>query len=286
LVNITENYKENIKTAKALGFDFGQICIWNMDFYTNENLKELKETLEKEEFRATDLWCGWRGPVVWSHPQKYSTLGLVPDYLRAVRMEDLRRGAKFAYDLGVSTVVTHTGFIPDDPYHPTHIAIVNELKAFCKELKDRGQRFAFETGEELPTTLVQFIKSIGEDNIGINLDPANMLINGRGNSYDSLCMFAPYVRGFHAKDGVYPKNGDPKGKEVMVGLGEANFPKLIDKLVEIGYDGYLSIEREIAEGDTRNAEIVKTKKYLEKLIKKSERKQKIKKLFSSLRKKA
>ena len=69
LVDIKENYKESIRQAKALGFDFGQLCIWNMDFYTPKNLQELKATLEAEDFTATALWCGWCGPVVWSHPQ-------------------------------------------------------------------------------------------------------------------------------------------------------------------------------------------------------------------------
>ena len=113
-----------------------------------------------------------------------------------------------------------------------------------------------------------------------------MLINGRGNSYDSLCLFAPYVFGFHAKDGVYPAGNEPKGHEVMVGKGQANFPKLIEKLVEIGYDGYLSIEREIKEGDQRNAEILETKKYLERLIAKYERRKKVKDALSKFFKKS
>ena len=266
LVNITENYKENIKTAKALGFDFGQICIWNMDFYTNENLKELKETLEKEEFRATDLWCGWRGPVVWSHPQKYSTLGLVPDYLRAVRMEDLRKGARFACDLGISTIVTHTGFIPDDPYHPTHIAIVNELKAFCMELKDRGQRFAFETGEELPLTLNILINEIGLDNVGINFDPANFVSGGRGNPNDAMELLGSRVFGMHAKDAIPPKFGEFGGKQTQIGEGRVNFRRLIEQLKEFDYDGDIVIEHEMANRADRNADIKEAKLYLENII--------------------
>ena len=93
-----------------------------------------------------------------------------------------------------------------------------------------------------------------------------MMINGRGNSYDSLCMFAPYVRGFHGKDAIYPQDGNPKGKEVMVGKGGANFPRLVEKLVEIGYDGSITIERETQEGEERDREIVETKRYLEELI--------------------
>ncbi len=266
LVNVDANYKENIAEAKRLGFDFGQLCIWNMDFYTEENLKELKETLKKENFNPIALWCGWRGPVVWSHPQKYSTLGLVPDYLRKARMEDLSRGAKFAYDLGVASIITHTGFVPDDPYNPAHIAIVNELQWFCKELKERGQRFLFETGQELPITLNILINEIGLDNVGINFDPANLISGGRGNPNDAMEMLVSRVFCMHAKDAVPAKFGEVKGTQTVVGEGRVDFPCLIRQLKDFGYEGDIVIEHELHGRQDRNADIIKTKAYLEQII--------------------
>ena len=266
LIDITKNYKETIRKAKAQGFDFGQICIWDMDFYTDENLQELKETLEKEQFRVTDVWCGWSGPVDWTYPGKYSTLGLVPDYLRAARMADLRKGAKFAYDLGVSTIITHTGFLPDDPYHPTHIAIVNELRVFCKELKERGQRFAFETGEELPLTLNILINEIGLDNVGVNFDPANFVSGGRGNPNDAMEMLGCRVFGMHAKDAVPAKFGEVNGKQTQIGEGKVDFRRLIQQLKDVGYQGGIVIEHEMAGRADRDADIAEAKIYLEKII--------------------
>ena len=266
LVDITENYKENIREAKELGFDFGQIAIWNMDFYTEENLRELKETLEKESFKPISMWCGWSGPVDWSYPRKYSTLGLVPDYLRAVRMQDLRRGARFAYDMGISTVVTHTGFIPDDPFHPTHIAIVNELKDFCKELATRGQRFAFETGEELPITLNILINEIGLDNVGVNFDPANFVSGGRGNPNDAMDMLGCHVVGMHAKDAVPAKFGEFGGHQTPLGEGSVNFCRLLEQLKEVGYEGDIVIEHEMSGRPDRRGDIAKSKVLLEKMI--------------------
>lgn len=266
LVNIDKNYKENIREAKMLGFDFGQIAIWDMDFYTNENLSELKATLEKEKFSVSDVWCGWSGPVVWGHPQKYSTLGLVPDYLRAQRMNDLKKGARFAYDLGVETIVTHTGFIPDDPYHPTHIAIVNELKNFCTELKGRGQRFAFETGEEIPLTLNILINEIGLTNIGVNFDPANLISNGRGNPNDAMELLGSRIFGIHAKDALPPQFGEVGGKQTKVGEGKVNFRRLLEQLKEFEYKGDIVIEHEMVGREDRKKDILDTKIHLEKLI--------------------
>lgn len=278
-IHATDNIYEQIRFAKSLGFDNTQLLVWDVSLYTDEFAAEINRACRDFDFKITGLWCGWFRSGSFAYPEMYETIGFVPVAYRHQRMLDMLRGAEFARKIGVRDVITHMGFLPDDPNHEDRLGAMVTIKHICKTIAPYGQRFLFETGEELPTSLVQFIQSIGEDNIGINLDPANMLINGRGNSYDSLCMFAPYVFGFHAKDGVYPKNGDPKGKEVMVGKGEANFPKLIDKLVEIGYDGYLSIEREIAEGGQRNREVVRTKKYLERLIEKSEKKLAKKKLL-------
>ena len=270
---------EQIKATRALGFDNAQLLVWNVKLYTDELAEKIMRACRDFDFKITGLWCGWFRAGTFAYPEMYETIGFVPVAYRDQRTRDFLLGAEFARKIGVRDVITHMGFLPDDPNHEDRLGAMVAIKHICKMIAPFGQRFLFETGEELPTSLVQFIKSIGEENIGINLDPANMLINGRGNSYDTLCMFAPYVYGFHAKDGVYPKNGEPKGHEVLVGTGEVNFPKLIDKLTEIGYDGYLSIEREIAEGDKRNAEIVKTKIYLERLIKRAQITLAIKKLF-------
>lgn len=266
LVDIDKNYKENIRYAKSLGFDFGQIAIWDMDFYTNENLSELKATLEKEKFSVSDVWCGWSGPVVWGHPQKYSTLGLVPDYLRAQRIKDLKKGARFAYDLGVSTIITHTGFIPDNPYHPTHIAIANELRCLCTELEVRGQKFAFETGEEIPLTLNILINEIGTKNVGVNFDPANLISGGRGNPNDAMELLGSRIFGMHAKDAIPAKFGEVGGKQTQIGEGRVDFRRLFEQLKEFGYKGDIVIEHEMSGREDRARDIAEAKIYLEKLI--------------------
>lgn len=266
-VDITKNYKEQIRHAKKLGFNCGQLAQWDMSFYTEENLAELKKTLEEEQFEVSAFWCGWTGPVIWSYPDMYHSLGLVPEYLRQQRIEDLRRGAKFAYDLGVKNVVTHIGYFPDDPYNPTHIAIVQALKMLCGELKERGQNFTFETGEELPVTLGVLIKEIGLENVGVNFDPANLLSGGRANPNDAMDILGCRVFGMHAKDSVPAKFGEPKGREVPIGEGKVDFKRLLCQLKDIGYKGDIFIEHEMYNRENRDGEILNSKEYLEALIK-------------------
>ena len=95
-VDITENFEAKIRHARSLGFDFGQLAIWDMDFYTEENLAALKKLLAEVDFTVTDLWCGWSEPVVWTYPERHTTLGLVPKEYRAKRLEELKRGGRFA----------------------------------------------------------------------------------------------------------------------------------------------------------------------------------------------
>ena len=268
LVDITEKYEEKIRHAKSLGFDFGQLVIWNMDFYTDENLAVLKKLLAEIDFTVTDLWCGWSAPVVWKYPHKYTTLGLVPKEYRATRLEELRRGGKFAYDLGVKSIITHTGFIPDDPAAEAHIGVVECLKDLCSELNERGQTFSFETGEELPLTLSIMINEIGLDNVGVNFDPANLLSGGRGNPNDAMELLGCRVTGFHAKDSVPAKFGELGGHQTPVGEGEVDFERLLNQLKKFGYKGDIVIEHEMYSRPDRDGDILKSREYLEALIKK------------------
>ena len=266
LINITENYRETIINAKKNGFDFGQLVMWDPDFYTDENARDLKALLEEVDFKAISFWCGWSGVAQWGYPAMYQSLGLVPDWLRDRRLNDLKKGAEFAHKLGIDLITTHAGYLPDDPNHPTHVAIVSALKELCLELDKRGQKFSFETGEELPLTLSLMIKEIGLDNVGVNFDPANLYINGRGNPNDAMDLLGCRVFGMHAKDAIPPTFGNPKGKEMQIGHGKVDFKELLIKLKEFGYDGDIVIEREIPYDEERDRQIRESKVYLEKII--------------------
>ena len=265
-VDITDDFEGKIRHAKSLGVDFGQLAVWTMDFYTDENLEALKKLLSELDFTVCDLWCGWSAPVVWGYPDKYTTLGLVPAQYRAQRLDDLRRGALFAHKLGVKNIITHTGFIPDDPSAEEHIGVVECLQTLCSELNERGQSFAFETGEELPLTLSIMMSEIGLDNVGVNFDPANFISGGRANPNDAMELLGCRVTGMHAKDAVPAKFGEVGGHQVPVGEGRVDFEKLFVQLKEAGYEGDIVIEHEMYSRPDRDVDILRSKEYLEKLI--------------------
>ena len=99
----------------------------------------------------------------------------------------------------------------------------------------------------------------------INLAPANLLMYGKANPVDALEVFGEYVMGIHGKDGKYPTDGHHLGDEVPLGQGKVNYPAFIAKLKEVGYEGDITIEREI-DGDEQKKDIRMAKDLLDKLI--------------------
>jgi len=139
------------------------------------------------------------------------------------------------------------------------------VKVIAQELKQNDQNLLFETGQETPVVLLRLFEEINTGNLFINLDPANLIQYGKANPIDALDVFGSYVRGVHAKDGFYPTNGRELGREVKVGEGKVNFPVFLRELKAHGYDGSLTIEREIS-GEQQLIDIRETQTYLQKLI--------------------
>ena len=108
-------------------------------------------------------------------------------------------------------------------------------------------------------------ETVGTDNLGINLDTANVILYGKANPADALDVFGKYVRNLHAKDGFYPTNGHDLGTEARIGDGKVDFRAVFTKLHELGYDRYVTIEREI-EGAQQIEDVRYSKIYLEKII--------------------
>ena len=255
VVDLRPEIEKSFEEALSLGIHRGQLVVWDMSLYTEENAERILKFCREEDFHISALWAGWSGPVVWKYPEMYTTLGLVPDYMRWQRTQDLLRGAEFAARLNVRDVVSHIGYFPDNPFDRTHIEIVHCMRIVGRKLQERGQRFLFETGEELPVTLLLLMNEIGTGNLGVNFDPANLTMSGRANALDALRMFKDCIYGVHGKDATWPVPGQPKGKEQPMGEGETHFAEIVRMLKEYGYNGDITIEREISDPEQRKTDI-------------------------------
>lgn len=259
-VDILEKFRKN----QELGINSCQICIWNVDiFKSDEHAEKIKAAIAETGINVSSLWAGWTGPCEWNFTAGPDTIGLVPVAYRFTRLNELKSASDFAEKIGVKQVVTHVGFIPENPSATEFNGTVAALRNLCGYMKKKGQYFLFETGQETPITLLRTIEAIGTGNLGVNLDTANPILYGKANPVDALDVFGKYVMDTHIKDGFYPTNGMYLGHEARAGDGKANIPEVVRKLiVEYNYEGPFTIEREIS-GEQQTADIIHAKKLLE-----------------------
>ena len=254
-----------MKKAADIGCECCQLGVWNMSLYTDEKAAEIVAAAKEYGIEISTLWAGWSGPCEWNFTAGPVTLGLVPPAYRMQRIEELILGADFAVKLGVSRLATHVGFLPENMTDPQYSDIIAALRYLAKACQERGLKFLFETGQETPITLLRVIEEIGTDNLGINMDTANLILYGKANSADAITVFGKYVMDTHIKDGLYPTDGKKLGRQVQVGEGVANIPEVIRRLREVGYEGNYIIEREI-KGEQQTKDIIDTLAYLKALL--------------------
>ena len=255
----------NIRTVAEFGLPCAQVCSWDKDLCNLDLARKVKKTAAECGVRLTAFWGGYSGPAAWNFTRGPVTLGIVPVTYRQMRIDQLCRWADFAAEAGAPALITHCGFLPENLTDPEFEAVavaIDEIGRYCKKL---GIGFWFETGQETPVVILRFIEEVGLDNLGINLDPANLLMYGKGNPIDALHVFGKYVRAIHAKDGMPPTNGRELGPEVKVGTGFVRYPQFLPALLDCGFEGDLTIEREIS-GEQQNKDIRDTIAYLDGLL--------------------
>ena len=260
-----EDMDAKFKAVVDQGFDNCQLVWWNTTAWSDENAATINELVKKYGITISAFWCGWDGPKAWNFYEGQKTLGLVPPEYREMRVKNLCDGADFAKKLGVENVVTHMGYIPENPYDSEFEPFCDAVRTVAEHLKTNGQYLLFETGQETPVTMMRCFEKVGTDNLAVNLDTANVILYGKANPVDALEVFGKYVRNLHAKDGCWPVNGHDLGEETAIGKGKVDFRGVITKLHELGYDSYITIEREIS-GDEQVRDILAAKEYLGSLI--------------------
>lgn len=203
--------------------------------------------------------------------QKYNlsegpmTCGLVPEQFRRARLAESIAFADRAAAAGVRDYVTHIGFIPDDPASPLYRRLLTALGELLERLESNGQRLLFETGQETAAALARTLRDLGAPHAGVNLDPANLLLYGMSSPLDAVELLGDRVWGMHAKDGLPPNRGESLGIETALGEGKVPFSIIIPRLRELGFDGPVTIEREIT-GPEQREDIVRAMKLLGPLV--------------------
>jgi len=264
MVLITEdtNSKESIKEVAELGLQTCQISCTAEFMIDKLKPKEIRKVSKEFGIEISSFFLVFKGQVYNRLEEGASTVGFIPEEFRAKRLELAKRFSDLVCEIGVRSITSHVGAIPNDPKNPLYLGFIPVMKKFVEYCQKNGQIFCFETGQELPSTLKRTIIDIGLENIGINLDPANLILYGMAHPLDAVEILGEYVRGMHAKDALWPNRNEGLGIEVPFGKGEVDFPLLFSRLKEKGFKGPVTIEREIS-GEQQKKDILEAKKFLE-----------------------
>ncbi len=192
--------------------------------------------------------------------EDYSTLetirvtgGITPDGTWEQNLANFTANADLMVKEGVSTALFHAGFLPHEESDPDFEKMLGRLSAVADLFAERGLDVVLETGQEPAHGLRAFLDRLDRDNVGANLDPANMLLYNNGNPVEALRLLGSYVCNLHIKDANVTQVPGTWGEEVVVGTGQVDWSEFFEALDDIGFDGDLCIEREA--GDQRVADI-------------------------------
>jgi len=236
---------------------------------TPERAAEFKRRLRELGITISCVFGGFEGESYADIPTVKRTVGLVPLETRVARTKELMAIADFARELGVDRVGVHLGFVPHDQSDPDYQALIELTRDICDHCKRNGQALHLETGQEPVDVLIQFLDDVERDNLFVNFDPANMILYGAGEPIPSLEQLGSRVRSVHCKDATWSdRPGETWGREVPLGEGDVDFAAFLKTLARIGYDGPLTIEREIPqEPERQKAEIGRAIELLQRLKK-------------------
>ncbi|MBR3955842.1 MAG: sugar phosphate isomerase/epimerase [Clostridia bacterium] len=261
---------EQVQTAAALGAKGIQVYATRGEMAPeNLNAAQRREFLNlvKDNGLVISALCGDLGGGFGNKDEN------------AERVEKSKRILDLAKDLETDIVTTHIGVVPTDPTHDRY-KIMQEACAQLAEYADSiDAHFAVETGPETAKDLKGFLDSLNSRGVAVNLDPANLVMVTGDDPVQAVYTLKDYIVHTHAKDGRRLIDNDPEVvygikkalvtapgfEEVPLGEGQVDWPNYIKALNDIGYKGFLTIEREC--GESPETDIGNAVKFLTEVMK-------------------
>jgi len=264
MLGVGPDFASRLARIKEAGFSTMQLSRPPDEHLAEPKRGELKRVIADSGLQLTSMVAVYAGESYADIATVRRTVGLLPQGTRAERVEDTKRCADFAREAGSPNVSTHVGYIPEDRSHADYQGLAAALRDICDHLEGQQQSFCLETGQETAELLREFIGDVGRGNLKVNFDPANMIMYGTGDPIAALEVLGPWVRGVHCKDGEWPQAAGALGEERPLGQGQVGIERFLAKLKEVGYEGPLTIEREIS-GEQQMQGFLAGKALLEKM---------------------
>jgi sugar phosphate isomerase/epimerase len=268
-------------------FDRLAVCSWSLQ---PKNPQDLVEKLRATGISRVQLALDplRAKPRIWGETEKifreegiqvvsgmvacigedYSTLdsirltgGIAPDATWKQNLKNFGACASRAKKMGLRLVTFHAGFLPPDESHPTFDKMLQRLEVVADLFMVQNILLGLETGQETAPELAALLLKLNHPNIGVNFDPANMLMYDKGDPVKALHTLAPWVRQVHVKDAKRTKIPGTWGQEVPVGTGDMDWRAFFSTFKHVVFNVNLAIEREY--GNNRVADIRTARKVME-----------------------
>ncbi|MBR5742660.1 MAG: sugar phosphate isomerase/epimerase, partial [Clostridia bacterium] len=179
--------------------------------------------------------------------------------------ERSKRVLDLALEFGTDVVTTHIGRVPDDENDDVYKIMQEACGELARYADSLHAHFAVETGPEKAVVLKGFLDSLGSTGVSVNLDPANLTMCVGDDAVQAVYTLKDYIVHTHAKDGVMIVGEENRPwQELPLGQGDVDWPNYLKALNDIGYKGFLTIEREC--GDNPEADIRMAADFLRELI--------------------
>ena len=217
------------------------------------------EALERIGARVVSGMFGTVGEDYTTMGTIRRTGGIVPDEHWEANQQVARNAAARARAFGLPMVMFHAGFLPHDMESAEFRKLAERIEIVAGIFGGQGIDLIFETGQETGDDLWAFfdhLENRGVTNVGVNFDPANMILYDKGDPIEALRKLLPRVRSIHIKDAIRTGTPGEWGAEAVVGEGQVDWPAFVRILAEGDYSGDLHVEREWGDdrvGDARMA---------------------------------
>ncbi|MEM8946758.1 MAG: sugar phosphate isomerase/epimerase family protein [Planctomycetota bacterium] len=241
-----------LATASELGITTIHLHAPHRGSRSPDQAKELAARITESEISVSCLFAGFDGESYEDIPTVERTVGLVNPATRSARHSELKEISDFGSLLAVPAVGLHVGFVPHDTASKSYADLIAVMRDVCDHCATNQQSVYLETGQETAAALLTFLSDIDRSNLFVNFDPANMILYGVGEPLPALEVLGSFVRSVHCKDARWSDQpGVTWGTEMPLGEGDVDVRAYLTTLKKIGYDGPLTIEREIPQDPER-----------------------------------
>ena len=224
---------------------------------------EAAPLLREQKIEVVSGMFGCRGEDYSTLKTIRATGGIAPDVTWKENLDAIAAHAETAAKLGLPLVTFHAGFLPHDRFDPAYDKMLERLRTVAAIFAGKKIGLGLETGQETAPMLAAFLQALNHPNIGVNFDPANMILYDQGDPVAALRVLSPWLRQVHIKDARRTTVVGAWGAEVTAGSGEVDWPAFFAALRELDFTGNLVIEREA--GDRRVADILAARELIMRL---------------------